>query len=215
MGLKIPEVITEEELKLLVKSMKPHHARAVKIGFYAALRLSEIAGLRKEISVCCSADIIKVKQKGSKQVLKCFKCGAELSKKDIKRSNTEWKIKPLMPENIDEGQGLIRIREGKGGKDRNIPITDKIKYGLKNSLPIKCSGRALEIMFKNKAKDILKKDLHFHCLRHSGLTYLLKSGWNTTEVQRFAGHSRITTTEIYLHINEEDLVRKMKETDNK
>jgi len=81
--------------------------------------------------------------------------------------------------------------------------------GLRH-LPIKCGIRALEIKFKENAKKILNKDLHFHCLRHSGIThYLTKKRWSSLEVQRMAGHSKIATTQIYTHINPHDLVNRM------
>lgn len=60
----------------------------------------------------------------------------------------------------------------------------------------------------------LNKDLHFHCLRHSGIThYLTKKRWSSLEVQRLAGHSKITTTQIYTHIRPDDLVNRMWEID--
>lgn len=81
--------------------------------------------------------------------------------------------------------------------------------GLKY-IPIKCKIRALQVKFKEVAKKVLNKNLHFHTLRHSGIThYLVKKKWSSLEVQRLAGHSKITTTEIYAHINPEDLVNRM------
>ncbi len=57
------------------------------------------------------------------------------------------------------------------------------------------------------------KDLHFHSLRHSGIThYLTKKKWSSLEVQRLAGHSKIATTLIYTHINPQDLVNRMWES---
>ena len=60
------------------------------------------------------------------------------------------------------------------------------------------------------AKQILNKDLHFHSLRHSGIThYLVKKKWSSLAVQRLAGHSKIATTQIYSHIRPDDLVNMM------
>jgi integrase len=115
----------------------------------------------------------------------------------------------LKPEDIDRNLKLIWIKQGKGGKDRKIPIAPEIMRFLKH-LPVKCGIRALEIKFKGVSKATLGKDLHFHCLRHSGIThYLVKKRWSSLEVQRLAGHSKITTTEIYTHINPQDLVNRM------
>lgn len=159
-GLKLPEVITEEELiQVLNKVKKPKNKLAFALGFYGCMRVSEV-------------------------------------------------IK-LLPEDVDYNLKLLWIKQAKGSKDRKIPIAPEIIKGLKN-LPIDLGVRALQISFKKICKEVLGKDLHFHTLRHSGIThYLVKKGWSSLEVQRLAGHSRIATTQIYAHINPQDLVNRM------
>jgi len=117
-------------------------------------------------------------------------------------------VTKLQPENIDKQTKLIHIKQSKGAKDRNIPIAPEVMKGLKN-LPISCGIRALQIKFKKIGREVLNKDLHFHCLRHSGITHYIKKGWSSLAVQRLAGHSKIQTTEIYTHIQPIDLVNKM------
>ncbi len=115
----------------------------------------------------------------------------------------------LKPENIDRGQRIIRIKQAKGKKDRNIPLPPQATRGLSH-LPLKCGARALQIAFRRYAKEILKKDLNFHSLRHSGAThYLNKKKWSTRQVQQLLGHSKIQTTEIYTHVTPQDLIEKM------
>lgn len=119
----------------------------------------------------------------------------------------------LRTEHIDKSQHLIKIKQGKGDKDRNIPIIKPIKINERtvlNSLrylPINRKRGSLQKHFKKIAKEVLNKDLHFHSLRHSGATWLLnKKKWDIRQVQRFLGHSKIQTTEIYTHVNPQDLV---------
>ena len=115
----------------------------------------------------------------------------------------------LKLEDVDRGRKLLYIKQAKGSKDRNIPISPKIIGGLRH-LPIGVGIRALQKSWKKIAFDVLGKDLHFHTLRHSGATHLLnKEKWSTRQVQVMLGHSRITTTEIYTHVNPNDLVEKM------
>lgn len=114
-------------------------------------------------------------------------------------------IVKLMPENIDYGRRLIMIKKGKGSKDRNIPIAPEVLKGLKY-LPVDVGSRALEISLKKYASQVLNRNLYFHSLRHSGAThYLNVKKWNLRQVQVFLGHARISTTEIYTHVNPEDL----------
>jgi len=115
----------------------------------------------------------------------------------------------LKKEDVDRGQRLIRIKQGKGGKDRNIPIPPKVVPLLKY-LPVRVTPRALQICFKGYARSVLNKDLHFHTLRHSGAThYLNKRKWNIRQVQQLLGHSRLDTTMIYTHVTPDDLIDKM------
>jgi integrase/recombinase XerD len=113
----------------------------------------------------------------------------------------------LKQEHIDEGQHIIRIKQGKGGKDRNIPIAPKMLKGLKH-VPIGCGVRSLEIAFKSTLKRAgINKDLHFHSLRHSCATHLLNvQKWNIRQVQQFLGHANLNTTQIYTHVSPQDLV---------
>jgi integrase len=159
--IKLPEVITEEELiKILDKTKNPKHRLAFALGFYNCMRISEIVNLE--------------------------------------------------PSNIEKDTKLIKIKQAKGHKDRNIPIAPEVMKGLRY-LPIGIGIRALQIALKKKYKEVLgRDDLHFHSLRHSGVThYLTKKHWNSLEVQRLAGHSKISTTEIYTHISPQNLVDRM------
>jgi integrase/recombinase XerD len=116
----------------------------------------------------------------------------------------------LNKQDINKNLKLLHIRQAKGNKDRNIPIPPEVMKGLKKYLPINCSIRTLQRNFKNDCKKAINKDLHFHTLRHSGVThYLVKKKWSSLQVQRLAGHSKITTTELYAHINPQDLVNQM------
>ena len=135
-----------------------------------------------------------------------------LQPEDVKRD-----LKLLLIKGSDVSKGK---KGAKRGKDRNIPIAPEVMKGLKH-LPVgsnkaKDRGvRALQYAFKKKAISVLNRtDVHFHTLRHSGIThYLTKKKWNSLEVQRLAGHSKVSITEFYNHINPENLVERMWERD--
>ena len=118
-------------------------------------------------------------------------------------------VTKLRPEHINYQQRQIMIKQAKGNKDRNIPIAPETLRGLKH-LPVGVGIRALQISFKKAAQKTLGKDLHFHCLRHSSAThYLNVKKWSIRAVQRFLGHAHLSTTEIYTHVNDQDLMNEM------
>ncbi|HEY5536423.1 MAG TPA: tyrosine-type recombinase/integrase [Ignavibacteria bacterium] len=66
------------------------------------------------------------------------------------------------------------------------------------------------IIFNLNIKDILRKlnfdnKFHFHCIRHTFISSLIKSGVNINYVREIAGHSEIRTTMNYIHLSTEDL----------
>jgi len=110
----------------------------------------------------------------------------------------------IKKEDFDHERRLIFVRQGKGKKDRYVPYPTKFikKIEIEKNIPISCGVRALEIAFKNKCKKILNRnDLHFHNLRHSFATSLLGKGIPITDVQFWLGHSKLTTTSIYLKVS--------------
>jgi len=118
----------------------------------------------------------------------------------------------LYPNDIDLKRKLLHVRQGKGKKDRYIPIPKHFsnKWEI---LPIKLTRQALTQLVKRAAKRAkIKKRVSFHTLRHSCATILLEKGWDIRQVQVQLGHSSIMTTQIYTHISQKDLVKKMDET---
>ena len=122
-----------------------------------------------------------------------FLCGLRISE-----------IINLQLQDFDKQRRLIFVKQGKGGKDRYVPYPIKFikESEINNHIPIKCGVRALEKAFKRRCVALLNRnDLHFHNLRHSFATNLLNKGVPITDVQFWLGHSRLTTTAIYLKVS--------------
>ena len=107
----------------------------------------------------------------------------------------------LIPDDVDMERGMLHIRQGKGQKDRDVPIMPPVVRGLRK-LPIECSVRTLQRAIKRVSIRVIGKDIHFHTLRHSGATfYLNEKRVDIRQIQTLLGHSRISTTEIFTHVS--------------
>jgi len=207
MSRRIVDVIKEEDLLKLLKAEKNNKKRlAYVLGFYQCMRISEIVGLRKEISNCCKGEIEIIKEKPIIRL--CPVCQRDVPLKDIRRSKTEWKIPPLTKEHIDLEGRKVMLKNAKGGKDRTIALAPEVVRFLKY-LPVGGGIRALQVSIKKTAMKVLNKDIHPHTLRASGATHYMDKGWPTRYLQEFLGHSKLDTTQLYLKINPKDQIDKM------
>ncbi|MBC7189029.1 tyrosine recombinase XerC [Candidatus Aerophobetes bacterium] len=123
-------------------------------------------------------------------------------------------------EDIDFETQIIRVR-GKRGKERIVPVGKYALFALKEYLDLR-EGKAQEgvrALFINKfgkrisdravreclkryvEKAGIKKHLTPHTLRHSFATHLINRGADLRAVQELLGHERLSTTQIYTHIN--------------
>lgn len=132
----------------------------------------------------------------------------------------------LKLDNVNLGIGFLRCI-GKGNKERVIPLGKKAIVGIKRYLeasrPHLLGKRECETLFLSRfGKKIsrqsfwkiikryaraarIKKPIKPHTLRHSFATHLLERGADLRSVQEMLGHSNISTTQIYTHINKERL----------
>jgi integrase/recombinase XerD len=131
----------------------------------------------------------------------------------------------LKVKHIDSAQGIIRVEQGKGRKDRNLMLSAETlnllrqwwkarpsRYdagtppeerwlfpGTKRGKPM--STRHLNRLF-HKATDAagIKKSVTLHALRHSFATHLLERGTDIRTIQALLGHSKLETTAHYAHV---------------
>lgn len=129
-------------------------------------------------------------------------------------------------------EGFIKV-EGKGGKQRLVPISEtaireiknylfdrnlvKVKKGFEDILFLSRRGTGLSrIMVFHVIKQQtemagIHKNVSPHTFRHSFATHLLEGGANLRAIQEMLGHENITTTEIYTHIDREFLRKEILE----
>jgi site-specific recombinase XerD len=131
----------------------------------------------------------------------------------------------LRTEDIDKERMVVRIRQGKGGKDREVPLSPKLLDQLRTyyrSLKRKngwlfpsFQARHSEEPMTDKAvwhacefaarRAGITKHVHPHTLRHSFATHLLDSGAELPTIQILLGHADVRDTMIYLHVSTRQL----------
>lgn len=105
----------------------------------------------------------------------------------------------------------IIVRQGKGKKDRSIPLESELnnilglyadRLGNNDILFPMTTRQIYNIVVKYAPKDL---DVHPHTFRHSFAVYCLKQGMNLRSLQKILGHSNLNTTQVYLDVIGEDV----------
>lgn len=137
----------------------------------------------------------------------------------------------LRPADVDLQRGMVRVNRGKGAKDRVVPIDSEtagwLRAWAEKRAALGFNGRQAFFCGLRTRGDALKpryvqdlvsrlaeragiqKRVSPHTLRHTYATTMLRRGMNLREVQQLLGHSHVMTTEIYTHVDPEDLREKI------
>lgn len=114
---------------------------------------------------------------------------------------------------------------GKGNKERMVPLTEKTRRALEEYLNIRrpadaresavflnkdgkaISRRGVQKLFERICEEagLTRPGLSIHKLRHTCLTLLLQQGVDLVTLKQIAGHENISTTEIYLHVTQDEV----------
>lgn len=122
----------------------------------------------------------------------------------------------LRPDDLDVERGLVRVRRGKGGKDRYTLLARRAVDAVrlyKDAYPTSrwlfpgpkpdrhLTTRSVQRIVKRLAEAAgVEKDVTTHTLRHSFATHLLEGGTNLRVIQELLGHQSARTTQIYTHV---------------
>lgn len=124
---------------------------------------------------------------------------------------------------LDFDRKQLRVVQGKGKKDRYVPLSEHLIRGLKkyietekpqeylfNGQPMGRAGgdfdsrysqRGVQWVVKQACKRAqISKEVHVHTLRHTFATHLLEDGLDILSIKNLLGHEDIETTMIYLQI---------------
>jgi site-specific recombinase XerD len=135
----------------------------------------------------------------------CYGCGLRASE-----------AVALTQNDIDSERLLLRVVQGKGKKDRNIPLSPSLLYLLRcywqawhpkyylfassqQQKDTLCVSSVQKVFNQAKADAGIHKEGGIHGLRHAYATHQLEQGLPINQLQQFLGHSDIKITMKYLH----------------
>jgi len=179
-GRKLPEVLTIEEIDLIIQSIdlssnEGHRNKAIIETLYSCgLRVSELVNLRFE-ELFFNEGFIRVIGKGNKQ-----------------------RLVPVSP-SVEKEVGIYVD---------NYRRHQSIKPGNESYVFLNRRGAKLtRVMIFTIVKQLveiagIRKNVSPHTFRHSFATHMLEGGANLRAIQEMLGHESITTTEIYTHLDQ-------------
>ncbi len=180
-------------------------------------KLPDVLTINEVEKIIQSVDLSQGEGERNKAILETlYGCGLRVSELiNLKVSDLHFK------------EGIIMVT-GKGNKQRLVPIGDQAKKQIStylkfNRTQLTITKQDNDILFLNRRGKILTRQMIFyivknhaeksgirknispHSFRHSYATHLVQNGADLRVVQELLGHVSITTTEIYTHLNREDL----------
>ena len=122
---------------------------------------------------------------------------------------------------IDSARMVIHVRQGKGAKDRLVPLSLRLLQELRAYWRVcrprtwlfpghkadgTMTGSNIQRRFGRLVKQVvLNKHCSIHTLRHSYATHLLEAGVDVLTLKALLGHSSLQTTARYLHVSTQRL----------
>ena len=183
----LPDVLNQDEIELILNQPAPsardrrnlwlRDKTVLEVLYATGIRVSELLSL-KQADVLADEEIIRVFGKGSKERI------VPIGKPALQWIDRyKWEVRVLL-QSRGRSQDAIFLNA------RGTPMT---RMAIWNIVKV----------YTRKAG--IAKEVHPHTFRHSFATHLLEGGADLRAVQEMLGHSDITTTQIYTHVDREYL----------
>jgi site-specific recombinase XerD len=161
------------------------------------------------------AQLLAAAQPGRERILlqTAYACGLRISE-----------LLHLQVTDIDSARMVVEVRQGKGAKDRQVPLSPRLLCELRawwcthRTKPWLLPGMTVykrhqpqnvtsvqRMCLRIVARAKLRKAASMHTLRHSYATHLLEAGVDVVTLQKLLGHNSLSTTARYLHLSRRHL----------
>lgn len=178
------EILTQEEIQQLYKHCETARERSIlSLGYGCGLRVGEMEQVNMEDIRFRDKMVIVQKGKGNKRRVIPMSSG-------VKRDLEEYLYNErcLLDINLGRREHPFMLNN-KGGRMREFTYNKHLKL----------------IIERTNIEALKSKELGIHSLRHSIATHLIENGMAIEQVRDFLGHSQLETTQIYTHINLEQI----------
>ncbi len=183
----LPDVLNQDEIELILNQPAPsardrrnlwlRDKTVLEVLYATGIRVSELLSL-KQADVLADEEIIRVFGKGSKERI------VPIGKPALQWIDRyKWEVRVLL-------QSRGRSQDALFLNARGTPMTRMAIWNIVKAYTRKAG---------------IAKEVHPHTFRHSFATHLLEGGADLRAVQEMLGHSDITTTQIYTHVDREYL----------
>lgn len=203
--VRMPAHLSEDEMSALIDASSGEHVlsrrdKAILELFYASgLRLSELAGLDVD-DVNLSAKMVRVLGKGGRERIVPFNASAARALKEYVKDR----------EALLSGQKGLDRHEAKrrtlvlSSPSRRARPRDPLFLNFRGG---RLTTRSVDrIVRRYVAASSARMGISPHALRHSFATHLLQRGADLRVIQELLGHSRLSTTQRYTHVNAAQLL---------
>jgi len=199
--LRMPAHLSENEMSKMLDAPDDEQPlgrrdHAILELFYASgLRLSELAGLDLD-DVNLSGRMVRVLGKGGKQRLVPFNTASAKALRAWLRDREQL---------VRNGVADVRVPGSRGRDQRSL------SRGRREPLFLNYRGgrltvRSIDRLVRRYAAVTERDGVSAHALRHSFATHLLQRGADLRAIQELLGHSRLSTTQRYTHVNAAQLL---------
>ncbi len=157
------------------------------------------------------------------EVLRLFQAAPRLSDRVLLQTTYACGLRVaevvhLQVGDIDSARLVVWVRQGKGHKDRLVPLSPRLLAQLREywqqerprpwlfpgrppQTPV-CTATVQDLVSRVARAAGLGKRVTPHTLRHSYATHLLEAGTDLCTIQKLLGHSSLRTTSRYLHVSQ-------------